>query len=384
MSTPVFIDLPIPEQAQELRIFLKSLGADISEESSEDGIHADLRNIIEATNVCWTEINNETDLEMIFNSIISLILVLPQEEMAEPVTMFCEKVGKQQKSDKRAQNRIKVLSNLFYGLDEKSALRADVYVAMVKLAHQADLILLVDTDLEKVKRWTSMWDISPKKLQNLLRNLHDALIDSKLSETATKVMIDLLGSYTEDNASQARDDAHRCIVTHLGDPNTFLMDHLLTLKPVKFLEGELIHDLLTIFVSGKISQYQQFYKNNTDFVKSLCLSHEQNMRKMRLLTFMQMAENKTEIEYSVLQEEMLITAEEIEPFIIDVLRTKAVRAKIDQMQKKVLISSTTHRTFGRQQWQMLKQHLIQWQENLKGVQASLSQLDLINNQNNAA
>ena len=112
---------------------------------------------------------------------------------------------------------------------------------------------------------------------------------------ATKVMIQLLGTYTEDNASQARDDAHRygfnlgwtilqlyvrnqrislslyspiitvmyvrimmwsfihcqgmcsspsrCIVTCLEDPNTFLMDHLLTLKPVKFLEGELIHDV---------------------------------------------------------------------------------------------------------------------------------------------
>lgn len=56
-------------------------------------------------------------------------------------------------------------------------------------------------------------------------------------------MIELLGTYTEDNASQARDDAHKCIVTCLADPNTFLMDHLLTLKPVKFLEGELIHDV---------------------------------------------------------------------------------------------------------------------------------------------
>ncbi len=35
----------------------------------------------------------------------------------------------------------------------------------------------------------------------------------------------------------------RCIVTCLGDPNTFILDHLLTLKPVKFLEGELIHDV---------------------------------------------------------------------------------------------------------------------------------------------
>lgn len=35
----------------------------------------------------------------------------------------------------------------------------------------------------------------------------------------------------------------RCIVRALKDPTTFLFDHLLALKPVKFLEGELIHDV---------------------------------------------------------------------------------------------------------------------------------------------
>ena len=82
-------------------------------------------------------------------------------------------------------------------------------------------------------------------------------------------MVELLGSYTEDNASQARVDAHRCIVRALKDPNAFLFDHLLTLKPVKFLEGELIHDLLTIFVSAKLASYVKFYQNNKDFIDSL-------------------------------------------------------------------------------------------------------------------
>ena len=63
------------------------------------------------------------------------------------------------------------------------------------------------------------------------------------SEAAGKVMVELLGTYTEDNASAARDDAHRCIVNSLADPNTYLFDHLLTLRPVKFLEGELIHEV---------------------------------------------------------------------------------------------------------------------------------------------
>jgi hypothetical protein len=46
------------------------------------------------------------------------------------------------------------------------------------------------------------------------------------------------------------------------DPNTFLLDHLLQLKPVKFLEGELIHDLLTIFVSQKLEAYTRFYESH--------------------------------------------------------------------------------------------------------------------------
>jgi translation initiation factor 3 subunit M len=59
-------------------------------------------------------------------------------------------------------------------------------------------------------------------------------------------MIELLGTYTTENASQAREEAQRCIVASLADPHTFLLDHLLQLKPVKFLEGELIHDLVSI------------------------------------------------------------------------------------------------------------------------------------------
>lgn len=112
------------------------------------------------------------------------------------------------------------------------------------------------------------------------------------SEAAAKVMVELLGSYTEDNASQARVDAHRyefvslfltlswsqfhshclccltnacvsvpaflrCIVRALKDPNTYLFDHLLALKPVRFLEGELIHDVSKYF----LFMHHLFFRN---------------------------------------------------------------------------------------------------------------------------
>ena len=42
------------------------------------------------------------------------------------------------------------LSNLFHGLEDKSPLKADVYLSMLRLAKDADLANMVVTDLEQV------------------------------------------------------------------------------------------------------------------------------------------------------------------------------------------------------------------------------------------
>lgn len=80
-------------------------------------------------------------------------------------------------------------------------------------------------------------------------------------------MVELLGTYTAENASAAREDAQRCILAALVDPNTFLLDPLLALKPVRFLEGELIHDLLLVFVQDKLPAYLDFYQHHKEFVE---------------------------------------------------------------------------------------------------------------------
>ena len=126
-------------------------------------------------------------------------------------------------------------------------------------------------------------------------------MDYRKSDTASKVMVELLGSYTKDKAPQAQVDAHRCIVQASKDPNAFLFDHLLTLKPVQFLEGKLIHDLSTIFLVLNW-HHMSFYQNNKDFIDSLGLLHEQNIMKMRLLTFTRMTVENKEISFDTMQE----------------------------------------------------------------------------------
>lgn len=47
------------------------------------------------------------------------------------------------------------------------------------------------------------------------------------------------------------------------------------------------------------------------------LSHEQNMAKMRLLTFMGMAVEFKEISFDTMQQELQLGADDVEAFVID-------------------------------------------------------------------
>jgi translation initiation factor 3 subunit M len=58
-----------------------------------------------------------------------------------------------------------------------------------------------------------------------------------LSREASDVQISLLKTYDVEEASTATDDAHRCIVDVIADPEALLLDHLLALPPIKSLKG---------------------------------------------------------------------------------------------------------------------------------------------------
>merc|ERR1712080_624390 len=192
----------------------------------------------------------------------------------------------------------------------------------VGLAGKTDQLSTVYKDMTQVRNQFAKQPPSNEQTQKLLRLLHEVLLANGQSDEASRVMIELLGTYTTENASQAREEAQSCIIASLADPNTFLLDHLLQLKPVKFLEGELIHDLLTIFVSEKLESYVKFYESHKEFVNGLGLKHEDNMRKMKLLSFMQLAENRSEISFNEIQHSIQISEAEVEEFLIDVIKTK--------------------------------------------------------------
>ncbi len=75
--------------------------------------------------------------------------------------------------------------------------------------------------------------------------------------------------------------------------------------------------LFTIFVSGKLNGYMEFYEAHKTFVTQTGMSHEKNIDKMRILTLMSLAENNKELPFETLQKQLKIESDEIESFVID-------------------------------------------------------------------
>ncbi|XP_063530416.1 eukaryotic translation initiation factor 3 subunit M [Cydia strobilella] len=364
----VFMEISLEDQAQELRKYFKSLGAEISEEKSPKGIEDDLHKIVGVCDVCFKE-PNEADIEAILNSIVSIMVSIPLERGENLILAFSQRLTKAP-GPKLGMVALQSLWRLYNNLEANSPLRYHVYYHVIELAARVGSVQEVFTGVEQLRKEFATCPPSNEQMQKLYRLLHSVLKDSN-SELASKVMIELLGTYTDENASSARDDAIKCIVTALADPNTFLLDPLLALKPVRFLENDPIHDLLTIFVSEKLAKYQEFYNNHKEFVHSQGLNHEQNIKKMRILSFMQMAETNPVITFDEIISELQIEEKDVEAFIIQVLKTKLVRARMDQAARTVRVSSTMHRTFGPAQWQQLRAVLAAWRTNVHAAHDSM-------------
>lgn len=380
MNVPVFIDISLEEQAEELRAWMKSQGADISEERSEKGLEDDLQKIISVCDVSFKDAS-EADAEGILNGIVSMLALCSGDKTESLILAFCEKLSKAPNQE-MSMVCLKVLWSLFQSLSESSSMRFHVYYYLAGIAGKTGQLATVYKDMATTTAMFTKAPLTTEQRQKLYRLLHEVLLANKQADQAGKVMVDLLGTYTTENASEAREEAQRCIIASLADPNTFLFDHLLNLKPVKFLEKELIHDLLKIFVFEKLEAYIKFYETNQAFVTGLGLKHDDNMRKMKLLSFMQLAENRSEISFAEIQHSIQISEDEVEEFLIDVIKTKLVRAKIVQGDNTVFVSSTMHRTFGPGDWQQLHHLLTQWKANIHTVKEQMqhvasAQVDLM-------
>lgn len=174
--------------------------------------------------------------------------------------------------------------------------------------------------------------------------------------------------------------ATRAILTAIRTEAFFAFEDLLPLPPIQNLRGTPIFDLLSIFLNDDLAAYLAFHDSHEDFFAAEpSLSHEANVRKIRLLSLASLGSSNVsrELPYATIAATLQVSQEDVEMWVIDVIRAGLVEARINQLSETVTVHRSIYRVFGREQWQQLGARLAGWKQSLAEILAVVGNAKLI-------
>ncbi|KAM7537706.1 hypothetical protein Aperf_G00000077444 [Anoplocephala perfoliata] len=376
MAPPIFIECSDSDQIEELKVYLKKLGADKIDDSevNESNWPAILIRCIPYLGIVFrSDKVSENEATSFLVTISSLVMRLPAEFIDDAVTKLCALY--EDFSDKKNRKhfaKLYSLDILLNGLPDEHHSRYCVYRSLVACASELGELGHIHTETETVEGLLKQCNCTPAECQALWRQMsivHQATNNTKLE---TQALINLLSTYPNGKETGARDDAFRCILAVIKDPSILDHNRLMSLKPVQSWEGQPIYKLLEIYVSGGLSDFAAFTNEYPSFLADHGLDKQVCLDKLRTLTLMEIAETAGELDYATACKKLNLSIDHLEPFIIEAVRQKVITCKLDQINQRIIITGALPRTFGRPQWQSLSATLKEWESGLRVVQSSLA------------
>jgi translation initiation factor 3 subunit M len=184
-------------------------------------------------------------------------------------------------------------------------------------------------------------------------------------------------------ASETNSLIIKAIAAAIAIPNVFNVQALLSLPAMARLQADKnpAYDFLQVFLTGDLETYRTFVKSNPSFLAdnrtSSCIISNTDIdeskaeRKIRLLTLSSLSNTPSRtLSYAKIASSLDIPQEDVELWLIDVIRAGLVEGKLSQARQELLVHRSTYRTFGRAEWENLYSRLEDWKVALEGVLAS--------------
>ncbi|KAL3069694.1 hypothetical protein niasHS_015928 [Heterodera schachtii] len=374
----VFSNIPSEkEQVDELRDFYKERGISVAKDSSTS-VFDQLVALIDATTalVSGGQLSTEKEVELVLNSLFSLMISYKDEQALLLVQRFCallngvsadkQRIFKGHGWNSPAGVTVRLLSNLYHVHDDCPALQLIelkhllVAAGHARLTNHLDIIAAGGggAATERIDALVRRWKLDVTQCRELYRCLHAALVADERHESAAEVMCTLLKTYTPEDAPTAQEDARECVRTTIVDPKAFCFDHLSGLEAVNSLKktDPLMFQMLGIFVYGSLADYRRFVADHPTFLREqLRVEDEQTLEtKMKQLTLISLAEKAQHIPLTTLVKTLDISdRDQLEEFIVDAIHANAIQGKINELDDQLMVSFYQQRVFQRAQWEQL-------------------------------
>lgn len=189
-------------------------------------------------------------------------------------------------------------------------------------------------------------------------------------------MLKQLSTYKPDDA-ESTNLAKEVVIQAVAIENFFAFEDLLQYAAVQNLKGTEELELLNVFLNGNLSTYKTFASAHPDLLKRL--NNDDNIRKIRLLSLASLGceHMARELSYEEIAKSLEIPEDEVEMWVIDVIRAGLMEAKLNQLSKSVLVHRSIYRVFDQEQWKQLSTRLSTWKESLNEIMAVIGNAKLI-------
>ncbi|CDR88074.1 related to eIF3m-translation initiation factor 3 subunit M [Sporisorium scitamineum] len=320
---------------------------------------------------------SDRELEGVYNLIFSLVSATQQQSSLVPTLIAA--ISKESTSGDKNNVRYRVLSNLFNSLEATSLLRLQVFNALLTLAAANDDLDYLTSSLTALPQWLAQWQVSEADKAACLESVAKALEGAEkehaqVSKAYQFLLLHLRYISTLPNTDSTKDAAERTVAAALRLPKLYEFEDLLHIKAVLDLQTTPTFNLLKIFIGGTTADLQSFVSSNPQELSRLGLNHDHLLHKIRLLDLADLCalSISADVAYSSIAQTLKIDQSEVEVWVIDVIRAGLVSGKLSQVNEAFRVYKSTHRQFGREQWQQLEQRLAQWQSSINGIIESIA------------
>lgn len=321
----------------------------------------------------------DRELEGVYNLLSSLISsTFEGQEAAELLKTLISAVGKEGQTEKN-NVRYRILSNLFNSLPSNSPLRCEIFNTLLSLAAANDDLDYLTSSLKALPQWLAQWEVSEAAkascLESVAKALEGAEKEHGQSNKAYQFLL-LHLRYISSNPSGAdtKNAGEMTVAAALRLPKLYEFEELLSIPAVTSLSGTPIFDLLKIFIGGSTSDFTTFSSSHSDLFSSLNLNESELLQKIRLLDLADLCalSVSSDVPYSSIAKTLNIGVEEVEVWVIDVIRAGLVSGKLSQVKSAFRVYKSTHRQFGKKEWQGLEKRLVEWQKSISAILESVA------------
>ena len=270
---------------------------------------------------------------------------------------------------------LSALTTIFNNLEPDDPIRYPVFDATLQVVARTGSFDALRPQLKNLDAWIAAWGTSASQSRRLFLNISRMATEAGEPQQGYYYLIKALRTVPNGDASgqEAKELSVQALRAALGSPTHFDFEDLTGLDSVQALrtsEPEWFQ-LLEIFTSDSLEEFNGFREGeHPGWLAEQRLDEAVLTRKMRLLTLASLAAQAGQtraLPYKSIADALQVPSDEVEMWVIDVIRAGLVEGKLSQLNQTFLIHRSTYRVFGDNQWREVAGRLDMWRASLRGV-----------------